>query len=146
MNRKLFPGLSPRSSPGPVTWAPIELGLGKVLAQDVIGAVDSPPFDNSSMDGYAVRAAEAKTGATIRVSAEEQAAGPDLGLSLREGEAIRIFTGAPMPDGADAVIMQEDVNRDGDVIEILEGVESGEFHSPAGRRRLRWSAALVARG
>jgi len=114
-------------SPGPMTWVPIELGLGKVLARDVIGAVDSPPFDNSSMDGYAVRAAEAKAGATIRVSAEEQAAGPDLGLSLREGEAIRIFTGAPMPDGADAVIMQEDVNRDGDVIEILEGVESGEF-------------------
>lgn len=114
-------------SPGSVTWLPIELGLGKVLAQDVTGSVDSPPFDNSSMDGYAVRAEEASTGARIRVAAEEQAAGPDLRLVLREGEAIRIFTGAPLPEGADAVVMQEDVERDGEFIEILEGAEPGEF-------------------
>lgn len=113
--------------PGSVTWVPLELALDQVLAQEIMGLVDSPPFDNSSMDGYAVRATEAKNGATLRVSAETQAAGSDLGLELSPGEAIRIFTGAAIPAGADAVIMQEDVERDGDSILVKEGVEVGEF-------------------
>jgi molybdopterin molybdotransferase len=113
-------------TPGPVTWVPLELGLDQILSQDMFGLVDSPPFDNSSMDGYAVRAAEAQSGSSIRVAAEEQAAGADLGLTLREGEAIRIFTGAPIPEGADAVIMQEDVERIDESISIVEGVEVGE--------------------
>ena len=112
--------------PGAVTWVPLELALDHVLAQDIVGLIDSPPFDNSSMDGYAVRAAEAKDGAELQVVAETQAAGVDLALELKEGEAIRIFTGAPVPSGADAVIMQEDVNREGSAILIREGVESGE--------------------
>jgi len=112
--------------PGAVTWVPLELALDQVLAQDVSGLIDSPPFDNSSMDGYAVRAAEAQDGTQLRVVAETQAAGVDLGLELKPGEAIRIFTGAPVPSGADAVIMQEYVDRNGDVIVIREGVESGE--------------------
>lgn len=114
------------ASPGAVTWIPLELTLDQVLAQEVTGTVDSPPFDNSSMDGYAVRAAECKTGDSLQVNAEVQAAGLDRGLSLQAGEAIRIFTGAPMPSGADAVIMQEDVTREGDLIAIVEGVVEGE--------------------
>lgn len=113
-------------SPGPVTWVPVELGLGQFLAQDIHGLVDSPPFDNSSMDGYAVRAGEATTGAVLRIADEEQPAGADLGLELRPGEAIRIFTGAAVPTGADAVVMQEDTQRNGYRLEILEGVEAGE--------------------
>ncbi len=111
---------------GAVTWVPLELALGQVLAQDMTGTIDSPPFDNSSMDGYAVRAAEAQTGKSLRVRVEEQPAGLDLSLSCEPGEAVRIFTGAPIPRGADAVIMQEDVVRDGNQISISDGVKKGE--------------------
>lgn len=112
--------------PGAVTWVPIELALDQVLAQDMIGVVDSPPFDNSSMDGYAVRAEEAGIGKSLEVALSEQAAGVDLRLRLNPGEAIRIFTGAPIPEGADAVIMQEDVERSGSAIGVIEGVVAGE--------------------
>ena len=115
-----------RVGPGAVTWVPLELSLGQVLAQDIYGLIDSPPFDNSGMDGYAVRASEAQAGSVLQVAGETQAAGGDLGLSLETGGAIRIFTGAAIPHGADAVIMQEDVERDGSEIEIVEGVEPGE--------------------
>jgi len=97
-----------------------------VLAQPVEGVLDSPPFDNSSMDGYAVRSAEASTGARLSVLAEGQAAGIDRRLHLESGKAIRIFTGAPLPEGADAVVMQEDVERNGAEIHLLDGVVAGE--------------------
>lgn len=113
-------------TPGTVIWVPLELSLDSVLAQDIVGQLDSPHFDNSGMDGYAVRANEAAAGAQLLVQAEVQAAGPDLGLTLEHGHAIRIFTGASIPSGADAVIMQEDVERIGDHITIVEGVEVGE--------------------
>ncbi|MEM7518330.1 MAG: hypothetical protein AAF368_15585, partial [Planctomycetota bacterium] len=113
-------------TPGAVTWVPLELSLGQALAQEVIGVVDSPPFDNSSMDGYAVGAVEAHTGALLRLAPIEQAAGEDLGLTLEAGTAIRIFTGAPIPRGADAVVMQEAVTQNDAMIEVLEGVEAGE--------------------
>lgn len=114
------------ASPGAVIWVPLELSLDQVLAQEISSGIDSPLFDNSSMDGYAVKAAEAATGAKLSVSEIPQAAGGDLGLVLGTGEAIRIFTGAVIPEGADAVIMQEDVERVGETITILEGVELGE--------------------
>ena len=115
-----------QAQPGPVIWLPIELGLDQLLAQDIVGAVDSPPFDNSSMDGYAVKASEAASGNVLKVGDETQAAGLDQGFELASGGAIRIFTGAPIPAGADAVIMQEDVVRDGEKITIIEGVVEGE--------------------
>lgn len=111
---------------GAVTWVPLELALDQVLAQEVTGSIDSPPFDNSSMDGYAVRAAECQDGEVLQVASQTQSAGLNLNLSLQAGEAIRIFTGAPLPEGADAVIMQEDVERFADEIEIREGVVEGE--------------------
>ena len=104
----------------------IGAALDRYVADDLVARVALPGFDNSAMDGYAVRAVDAKVGAGLLVVAE-QPAGENLGLTLGEGEAIRIFTGAPMPDGADAVVMQEDVERSGDVIRIVEGVEVGEF-------------------
>jgi molybdopterin molybdotransferase len=126
------------TSPGAVIWVPLELALGQVLAQDIVGAMDSPVFDNSGMDGYAVKAAEAKEGATLRVGKIVQAAGGDLGLVCGEGEAIRIFTGAVLPDGTDAVVMQEDVEREGDLIRIMEPVEPGE--------NIRWRGSDVCAG
>jgi molybdopterin molybdotransferase len=98
---------------------------GRVLAQDLVATVALPRFDNSTMDGYAVRAEDAVSGARLLVCGE-QAAGQDLGLSVGMGEAVRIYTGAPLPRHADAVIMQEDVEADERTILIREGVTSGE--------------------
>ena len=107
--------------------------LGRVLASDLVGRVDLPGFDNSSMDGYAVRAADAIDGSRL-VVVGEQPAGEDRRLRLGPGEAIRIFTGAPLPEGADAVVMQEDVRRAADTneIQVLEGVRKGENIRPRG--------------
>jgi molybdopterin molybdotransferase len=97
----------------------------RVLAQDIVATVALPRFDNSTMDGYAVRAEDAMSGARLLVCGE-QAAGQDLELSVGRGEAIRIYTGAPLPCYADAVIMQEDVDADERSILIREGVTNGE--------------------
>lgn len=82
---------------------------GRVLAEDVIAPIDLPPFDNSAMDGFALRwqDLDPAAGRALRL-AGEQFAGVSLGLSVGEGECIRITTGAPMPAGADAVVMRED--------------------------------------
>jgi molybdopterin molybdotransferase len=93
---------------------------GRVLAEDVIAKLTQPPFNSSAMDGYAVRAAD--TGdphAALRVVGESQA-GKRYDGALRPGEAVRIFTGAPLPKGADTVIIQENVERSGDTLNILE--------------------------
>jgi molybdopterin molybdotransferase len=104
---------------------PIWEAGNRVLAQDIAASIALPRFDNSTMDGYAVRADEALTGVRLLVCGE-QAAGPDLALSVRPGEAVRIYTGAPIPRHADAVIMQEDVDADGRTILVREGVTRGE--------------------
>jgi molybdopterin molybdotransferase len=84
-----------------------QAALGRVLAEDVKSLVDVPPLDNTSMDGYAVRFADTATpGQTLRI-AQRIPAG-SIGTQLESGTAARIFTGAPVPPGADAVVMQED--------------------------------------
>ena len=84
-----------------------QAALGRVLAEDVKSLVDVPPLDNTSMDGYAVRCADTATpGQTLRI-AQRIPAG-SIGTQLEPGTAARIFTGAPIPPGADAVVMQED--------------------------------------
>ena len=84
-----------------------QAALGRVLAEDVKSLVDVPPLDNTSMDGYAVRCADTATpGKTLRI-AQRIPAG-SVGTQLEPGTAARIFTGAPVPPGADAVVMQED--------------------------------------
>ena len=99
--------------------------MGRFAAKQVLATIPLPGFDNSQMDGYAVRAAEATTGARLSVDAE-QPAGTDRHLTLPTGHAVRIFTGAAIPAGADAVIMQEDTSRcDGGII-INESVVQGE--------------------
>ena len=101
--------------------------MGRYLTQSIRAGVPVPAFDNSAMDGYAVRAVEASAGAVLRIQAE-QAAGRDMGLELESGAAIRIFTGAPLPKGADAVVMQEDSALvAGEGVRILEGASAGEF-------------------
>jgi len=97
---------------------------GRYLAEDVAAAVDSPPFDNSAMDGYAVFAgdvAEARRDRPVRlpIRGESRAGGKDP-TPLARGSAHRVFTGARMPPGADAVIIQEDTERKGDEIAVFE--------------------------
>jgi molybdopterin molybdotransferase len=82
---------------------------GFVLAEDVRARTDLPEFDNSAMDGYAVRSTEAGAGATLPVSGESRAGGPPP-AALAAGSAMRIFTGAPMPSGADTVVIQENTH------------------------------------
>jgi molybdopterin molybdotransferase len=100
--------------------------LGCFAVEDYFARLPLPAFDNSAMDGYAVVASSCAKGKRLRVTAE-QPAGRDKQLRVSPGEAIRIFTGAPMPQGADAIVMQEDVTRDGDEIVINTEVTAGEF-------------------
>src|SRR6266705_5589608 len=95
-------------------------------AEDYFSSLPLPNFDNSAMDGYAVVASACGVAKRLRVIGE-QPAGLDRQLRVSPGEAIRIFTGAPVPAGADAVVMQEDVTRDGAEIVINVDVEAGEF-------------------
>jgi molybdopterin molybdotransferase len=105
--------------------------LDRYAAQEVTATVPIPAFDQSSMDGYALLAAESTAARPLRVTGE-QAAGLDAALQLQSGCAIRIFTGAPIPTGADAVIMQEDVRREGDAIVCTDPVTAGENIRRAG--------------
>src|SRR5690606_22165973 len=86
-----------------------------VLAEDVVAEVALPAFDNAAMDGFAIRAGNAARAAVegLRLVGE-QFAGPDLGLRVGEGECTRITTGAPMPAGADAVLIRENGRVEGD--------------------------------
>jgi len=86
---------------------PMQAALGRVLAKNVNSLVDVPPLDNTSMDGYAVRAADAAISGAVLHIAQRIPAG-SMGAQLEPGTAARIFTGAPVPPGADAVVMQED--------------------------------------
>jgi len=98
----------------------------RFAARDVLARVALPVFDNSAMDGYAVVASACTEGKSQRVIGE-QPAGIDRGLRIEAGEAVRIFTGAPIPAGADAVVMQEDVRAEGSEIFVNTTVEPGEF-------------------
>jgi molybdopterin molybdotransferase len=86
---------------------PMQATLGRVLAENVNSLVDVPPLDNTSMDGYAVRTADTQNSGSVLKIAQRIPAG-SVGTELQAGTAARIFTGAPVPPGADAVVMQED--------------------------------------
>ncbi|MDH4100560.1 MAG: molybdopterin molybdotransferase MoeA [Nitrospirota bacterium] len=104
--------------------------LGRVIAEDVISGRNIPPFDNSAMDGYALKAADT-TGAspekpaTLKVVADLPA-GYTLDRELQAGEAVRIMTGAPVPPGADSVVRVEDTEKRGETVRILVQVKSGK--------------------
>ncbi|MFC2953406.1 gephyrin-like molybdotransferase Glp [Marinicaulis aureus] len=93
--------------------------VGRVTAEDVIALMTQPPFAASAMDGYAVRFSDMKVGAVLTVIGEAPAGAP-FGGNINAGEAVRIFTGGAVPAGADHVIIQEDVEREGAQITINE--------------------------
>lgn len=94
---------------------PVDLAIGRVLAAPLVSGVMVPPLDNSAMDGYALRLADWAEGRRLAVGQRIPAG--RIGQPLQPGEVARIFTGAPIPEGADAVVMQEDCEAcDGDVL------------------------------
>ena len=101
--------------------------LGRVLAQDVVADTDLPPFDRSQMDGYAVRAADTTSAPVSLRIVGESAAGKGWHQQMNSGEAVRIMTGAPVPEGADSVQQVELTHelKDGTVVELLAAVEPG---------------------
>jgi molybdopterin molybdotransferase len=106
--------------------------LGRTLSKPLAARRTQPPWDCSAMDGYAVRAADASApGATLRVIGEA-AAGRGYAGRLGPGEAARIFTGAPVPEGADAILMQEDASREGDAVTFSEAAIAGRHIRRAG--------------
>ncbi len=110
---------------------PLADAAGRVLAQDVTSNITQPPFTSSAMDGYAVIYSEAQTGMTLEVVGES-AAGKRYDTTLNSGEAVRIFTGAPVPEGADSILIQEDADRIGDVITVRENRDTKKYVRPAG--------------
>ncbi|MEY4341518.1 MAG: hypothetical protein RL541_1022, partial [Pseudomonadota bacterium] len=115
---------------------------GRVLAQDVVSALQVPPQDNSSMDGYAVRSADcAQANAVLKVTQRIPAG--TYGTTLHPGEAARIFTGAPIPDGADAVVMQEDCEAlDDSQVSVKSAVSMGQWIRRSGEDVMRGAKVL----
>ena len=106
--------------------------LGRVLAEEVRARVTQPPVAVSAMDGYAVRADDvARTPATLRRIGEAPAGGAYDGV-VGPGEAVRIFTGGPVPRGADTIVVQEDADADGERIVVKAGAPRGAYVRPAG--------------
>jgi len=137
---------------------PLREALGRVLAADIIAPVNLPPFDNSAVDGYAVRGEDIDAAREQRLAIVDRvAAGHAATHAIKFGEAVRIFTGAPMPPGADTVFMQEDCRIDGAHVIVPPGlsrganrrlagedIRAGAVALPAGRRLSAQDVALVA--
>lgn len=118
--------------------------VGRVLAVDVVSAVTKPPAAVSSMDGYAVRAADVATVPAILDIVGEAPAGHALAGALGPGEAVRIFTGGVLPVGADSVVIQENAVRDGSRVTVRESVHEGRFVRQRGLDFARGDAAGLA--
>ncbi len=116
----------------PVARVPLMEARGLALAEDIAARFDSPPFDNSAVDGYAVRSADAaEAGKTFEV-VDEAPAGRPARRSVGEGEAIKIFTGGVIPEGADAVVMVENTSGWGEEFELKKATTSGSNLRAAG--------------
>ena len=112
----------------PAETVPLSQALGRVLSHNVAAMRDQPPFNASAMDGWAVRSADAP--GALRIVGES-AAGHGFERAVGAGEAVRIFTGAAVPDGCDAIVIQEDAEREGETVRA-PAVAPGTFLRPAG--------------
>ena len=132
---------------GPVTGTeevPLRRGLDRILGADVIAARDVPPHDNSAVDGYAVFFDDLQADGETRLAVTGRlAAGHPLGRAARRGEALRIFTGAPMPEGPDTIFMEEDCRAEEDMVVLPPGLERGANRRRAGEDIA--SGTLIAR-
>jgi molybdopterin molybdotransferase len=124
----------------------ISAARGRVIARDVVAPISLPPFDNSAVDGYAVRHADLAPKKETRMAIGERVtAGHAASRALGSGEAVRIFTGAPMPAGADTVFMQEDCRVDGAAVIVPAGLDRGANRRLAGED-LRAGAVMLPAG
>jgi molybdopterin molybdotransferase len=139
--------LRERVMPVPETeTVPLAAAYGRVMATDVTAPISLPPFDNSAVDGYAVRAADLDRDAQTRLTITDRVTAGRAGVrALAPGAAIRIFTGAPMPAGADTVFMQEDVRRDAQAVMVPPGLDAGANRRLAGED-VRAGALLLPAG
>nr|WP_255532070.1 gephyrin-like molybdotransferase Glp [Polynucleobacter parvulilacunae] len=130
---------------GEIEKVAMQAALGRVLAENVNSLVDVPPLDNTSMDGYAVRTADTQNpGSTLRI-AQRIPAG-SMGTTLEPGTVARIFTGAPVPPGADAVVMQEDCTTDSETNQVTINIAptSGQWIRRKGEDLTAGKTALTA--
>jgi molybdopterin molybdotransferase len=124
---------------------PLRRALGRILAEDVAAPIAVPGYDNSAVDGYAVRFDDLHSDRPTGLRCIDRvAAGHDPSAALTPGTAARIFTGAMLPDGADVVIMQEDCERDGERVLIRPGIKRGANTRRAGEDVARGAVALAA--
>jgi molybdopterin molybdotransferase len=124
---------------------PLREALGRVLAADIVAPVNLPPFDNSAVDGYAVRGDDIVAAREQRLAIIDRvAAGHAATHAVKSGEAVRIFTGAPMPPGADTVFMQEDCRIDGAHVIVPPGLSRGANRRLAGEDIRAGAVALRA--
>ncbi|MGC3963975.1 MAG: molybdopterin molybdotransferase MoeA [Rhodocyclaceae bacterium] len=131
------------ATPTPLERVPIYAATGRVLAHDLEADMDVPPADNSAMDGYAVRAADVPA-AGIRLPVSQRVPAGSVPSALRPGTAARIFTGAPIPPGADTVVMQERCRTEGNDVIFEEGVRVGVNVRRAGSDIARGDVVLPA--
>lgn len=110
----------------------LRAAIGRVLADDLRAVTPLPPFFNSAVDGYAFRHADLAAGGETRLPIAARLQAGQAAAPIAPGTAIRIFTGAPMPDGADTVMMQEDAREDGDAVLLVPGLKRGANCRPAG--------------
>lgn len=122
----------------------LEQSLGRVLAEPIIATRPQPPFDASAMDGWAIRRADYAPGKAFAI-AGESAAGKAYPRAVQAGEAVRIFTGAPVPEGADLVIIQEEAVRDGGAVRFEAG-ETPKANIRAAGGDFRSGDTLLAEG
>jgi molybdopterin molybdotransferase len=124
---------------------PLQDAHGRVLARDLVAAMNLPPHANSAVDGYAFAHSDlVPEGETVLSVSGRAAAGHPLGRSAGSGEAIRIFTGAPMPEGADTVMMQEDCVVENGRVRLKPGIRKGANRRHAGEDVTKGTVALAA--
>lgn len=134
--------LAAARAPGGHETVPAAAARGRILAAPLVSGVTVPPLDNSAMDGYAVRATEAVAGALLPVGQRIPAG--RTGVPLAPGGAARIFTGAPVPPGADAIVMQEDTETADGAVRILAAPEPGAHIRRAGEDIAAGQCVLAA--
>jgi molybdopterin molybdotransferase len=123
---------------------PLAASAGRTLAQDLSALRTQPPFAASAMDGYAVRAADAEQAPVTLKLVGASVAGRRFDGAIGSGETVRIFTGAPLPEGADAVVIQEDVDAEGEGVTLREPARRGRHIRPAGLDFTQGATLLTA--
>jgi molybdopterin molybdotransferase len=129
--------------PGEIT-IPLRVAAGRILARDLLAPLPLPPFFNSAVDGYAFRHADLEPGGPTPLAILGRIAAGDAAPALGPRQAARIFTGAPMPDGADSVLMQEDAQVEGANLLVPPGLKRGANARPAGEDVAAGALALSA--